>query len=100
MDEIEMVQKVTEVEARAKSNSRRIEELKPVVDEIHTIGKTLVVLCKEMETTNKSIKALTVDVEELKSADGKRYRGVRGMIAGALIGAIAGALITSLTTLF
>lgn len=44
MDAIEIEHRITEVEQRAKSNTHRIDKLEPIVEEIHTMSKTMVQL--------------------------------------------------------
>ena len=94
MDELEMIKIITENQQRSKSNTHQIQELKPIVEEIHTMGKTLVVLCEKMETTNKNITALTEDMEEIKSAEGKQARELKNKFATAMMGALAGSIVT------
>ena len=47
MIETEYVERLTKVEERSKSNTHQIEDLKPVVNEIHTMSKTMVELIGE-----------------------------------------------------
>ena len=42
MDEKETVERLTKVEERSKSNMHRLEKLEPIVDEIHTMSKTMI----------------------------------------------------------
>ena len=94
MNETEIIRIITENQQRSKSNTHQIQELKPIVEEIHTMGKTLVVLCEKMEVTNKNITALTEDMEEIKSAEGKQAREIKNKVATAMIGALAGSIVT------
>ena len=44
MDEKEIVERLTKVEERSKSNTHRLEKLEPIVGEIHTMSKTMIQL--------------------------------------------------------
>ena len=41
--------RLTRVEARAKSNTHRIDKLEPIVEEIHTMSETMVQLVEEVK---------------------------------------------------
>ena len=58
MDAIEIEHRITEVEQRAKSNTHRIDKLEPIVEEIHTMSKTMVQLVEEVKHTNENVCAL------------------------------------------
>ena len=50
--ETEFVERLTKVEERSKSNTHQIEDLKPVINEIHIMSKTMVELTGEMKHTS------------------------------------------------
>ena len=78
--------RLTRVEARAKSNTHRIDKLEPIVEEIHTMSETMVQLVEEVKHTNENVCALDekidsmdarVDVMERAPAeDVKKYKSV------------------------
>ena len=53
MNETEMEHRITEVEARAKSNTHRIDKLERVTEEIHTMSTTMIQLVEEVKHTNE-----------------------------------------------
>ena len=67
MDAINMEHRLTEVEARAKSNSHRIDKLEPIVDEIHTMSNTMVQLVQEVKHTNETVNSLNSKVDRMDS---------------------------------
>ena len=78
--------RITRVEARAKSNTHRIDKLEPIVEEIHTMSNTMVQLVEEVKNTNDNVCNLDkkidgmdarVDVMERAPAeDMKKYKSV------------------------
>lgn len=44
MQDFEMLERLTKAEERSKSNTHRLDKLEPVINEIHTMSKTLVQL--------------------------------------------------------
>ena len=101
MNELNIEHRITEVEQRARSNTHRLEKLEPIVDEIHTMSKTMVQLVEEVKHTNESVQGLDqkvdrldnrVDIMERSPAeDAKKYK--RTAIT-AVISTVAGAFAT------
>lgn len=93
--------RLTRVEARAKSNTHRIDKLEPIVEEIHTMSETMVQLVEEVKHTNENVCALDekidsmdarVDVMERAPAEEiKRYKSTA---VTTIIGTVVGALTT------
>lgn len=93
--------RLTRVEARAKSNTHRIDKLEPIVEEIHTMSETMVQLVEEVKHTNENVCALDekidsmdarVDVMERAPAEeAKRYKST---VVTTIIGTVVGALTT------
>ena len=65
MNEIEAEHRMTEVEQRAKSNTHRLDKLEPIVDEIHTMSKTMVELVQEVKHTNEAVNSLDAKVDRM-----------------------------------
>lgn len=106
MDEIAVEHRITEIEQRAKSNTHRIDKLEPVVNEIHTMSKTMVQLVEEARHTNQTVNSLDEkvdgldsridDMEKAPAVDMKRYKGTA---ITSVISTMSGALITGLIAL-
>lgn len=103
MNEIDIEHRITEVEQRARSNTHRLEKLEPIVDEIHTMSKTMVQLVEEVKHTNESVQGLDEKVDRLDNRvdimerapaeDAKKYKNTA---VTAIISTAAGALATGL----
>ena len=77
MIETEYVERLTKVEERSKSNTHQIEDLKPVVNEIHTMSKTMVELIGEVRHTNDNVSELKDKVEILEKEPGKQWSATK-----------------------
>ena len=66
MIETEFIERLTKVEERSKSNTHQIDDLKPVINEIHTMSKTMVELIGEVKYTNENVSELKDKVEILE----------------------------------
>ena len=103
MNELDIEHRITGVEQRARSNTHRLEKLEPIVDEIHTMSKTMVQLVQEVKHTNESVQGLDEKVERLDNRvdvmerapaeDVKKYKSTA---VTAIISTVAGALATGL----
>lgn len=99
MNELEIEHRITEVEQRAKSNTHRIDKLEPIVNEIHTMSKTMVELVGEVKHTNENVCALDEKIDRMDSRvdemerapaeDAKKYKNTA---ITAIISTVAGAL--------
>lgn len=103
MNELDVEHRLTEVEQRAKSNQHRLEELEPVVKEIHTMSNTMIQLVEEVKHTNETVASLDrkVDkmdsrVDEMENAPGKEWSNAKRALVSAVIGGIVTFLITGL----
>jgi uncharacterized Fe-S cluster-containing radical SAM superfamily protein len=103
MNELDVEHRLTEVEQRAKSNQHRLEELEPVVKEIHTMSNTMIQLVEEVKHTNETVASLDrkVDkmdsrVDEMENAPGKEWSNTKRALVSAVIGGIVTFLITGL----
>ena len=103
MDEIEIEHRLTENEQRAKSNTHRLDKLEPIVEEIHTMSKTLVQLVEEVKHTNETVNGLDEKVDRMDSRvddmerapadDAKKYKNTA---ITAIISTVAGAFATGI----
>lgn len=92
MDEAEIRERLASVEARAKSNTHQIDELKPVVGEIHTMSKTMVQLVSEVKHTNESVAEIKEKVETMEQEPAKKWKDSTKAIFNAFLGAIGTAV--------
>jgi len=103
MDEIEIEHRLTEAEERGKSNSRRLDKLEPIVDEIHTMSKTMVELVQEVKHTNEMVNSLNekVDrmdsrVDEMEKEPAKQVNSVKSTVSAKIFTLIIEFLIAGL----
>lgn len=95
--------RLTEVEQRSKSNSHRIDNLEPIVNEIHTMSNTMVQLVQEVKHTNEAVSTIDkkVDrmdsrVDEMEKAPAKEWSNTKRTIINTAVGAVVGFLIAGL----
>ena len=103
MNEIEIEHRLTDVEARGKSNTHRLDKLEPIVGEIHTMSKTMVELVQEVKHTNETVNSLDAKMErmdsrvdEMEKAPAKEANDVKRTVASKVLGIIIEFLIVGL----
>ena len=103
MNETEMEHRLTEVEARSKSNTHRIDKLERVIEEIHTMSNTMIQLVEEVKHTNETVSSLDQKVEkmdgrvdDMERAPGKEWSNAKRTVFNTVVGAVIGFLIAGL----
>lgn len=92
MDELEIEQRLTKAEDRAKSNSHRIDILEKRQDDLEELVGIVKVLAARQEGIENVVKEIKCDVKELTSKPGRLFESIVEKIcltiAAALIGFI------------
>lgn len=103
MNETEMEHRLTEIEARAKSNTHRIDKLEKVTEEIHTMSNTMIQLVEEVKHANETVSSLDQKVEkmdgrvdDMERAPGKEWSNAKRTVFNTVVGAVIGFLIAGL----
>ena len=106
MQDFEMLERLTKAEERSKSNTHRLDKLEPVINEIHTMSKTLLQLVEEMKHTNEAVASLDEKVERMDSrvdtmerAPADDMRAYRRTAVTSIVSAVAGAMATGVLVL-
>ena len=90
--ETEFVERLTKVEERSKSNTLQINDLKPVIEEIHTMSKTMVELIGEVKHTNENVSELKDKVDILEKEPGKQWTATKRTFFTAMTSSIGTAV--------
>ena len=106
MNDLDIEHRLTDVEARAKSNTHRLDKLEPIVEEIHTMSNTMVQLVQEVKHTNETVNNLDANVDrmdsrvdEMERAPAKDAKTYKTTAITAIISTIAGAFTTGIIVL-
>jgi len=88
MDNIEV--KVTEVEERAKSNSRRIDKLEDRADRSDKLYEAIATIQTKQDNMEGDVSEIKADVKKLTLKPGDEYSDLKGKILWAVIAAVIG----------
>lgn len=89
-------QRLTEVEARSKSNSHRIDDLEKRQDNLDELVSTVKVLAVREENVETDVKEIKSDVKSLTEKPAKRWEAIVGTIITTVVAAILGFMMARL----
>ncbi len=88
--EINTEHRLTEVEARSKSNSHRLDEVEKRQDNLDELVSTVKVLAVREENVETDVKEIKNDVKSLTGKPGQRWEKLVETVITVLVGAIIG----------
>jgi uncharacterized coiled-coil protein SlyX len=88
--EIANEHRLTEVEARSKSNTKRLDDLEHKVSEYEKQNTTVAVLEVRMKSLEVKIDELVSDVKSIKSKPAKRWETLVTQVISILVAAVVG----------
>lgn len=80
--------RLTEVESRAKSNSRRLDEVERRQNSLEELVGTVRVLALRMDTVESNLGEIKRDVKELTGKPGRRWEAIVEKALLTVVGAI------------
>lgn len=95
MEEVTMdnAVKLAEVDQRARSNTRRIEKLEEVQDEIRSLATSTAVMAQRLGEVESHVDEIKASVKILEAKPGKRWESIVEKLIWLVVGgAIAAAL--------
>lgn len=96
MDNEQIALKLQETTDRSLRNEGRIKKLEEENNVLHKLATSVAVMAEQMKTLNKSVAALTGDVEEMKEKPAKRWDSLVEKIIWAVAGAVVASLLTQI----
>lgn len=92
MGEIEMERRLTETEARSKSNTHRIDEVERRQDNLEKLVTSVEVLANRMQTLETTMTEVRTDVRSLMAKPGKNWELFLLECGKLLLAAVIGAV--------
>lgn len=90
MDEKNIEHRLTEVEERSKSNTKRLDKLEESTEAINRMAVSIEKMAMKQDSMNGSINKLTNDVEALKAEPAKRWKFVVEKAIYFVVAAVVG----------
>ena len=94
--DLEHEKRLTEVEARSKSNAHRIDEVEKRQDNLDELVGTVKALAVKEERVESDVKEIKSDVKSLTGKSGQKWDSLVTQIVSALAAAVIGFLLAKL----
>ncbi len=91
--DLEHEKRLTEVEARSKSNAHRLDDVEKKQDDLSELVGTVKVLALREETVESDVKEIKDDVKTLTGKPAKRWENLVTQIISIIVAAVVGFVI-------
>lgn len=96
MDERDIEHRLTEVEGRSKSNTKRLDEMEKRQDDLDELVSVVKVLAVREENVENDVKEIKSDVKSLASKPAKRWDTLINQLIISVVAALAGFILAKL----
>lgn len=86
--DMEHERRLTDVEARSKSNTKRLDEMEKRQDNLDTLVATVAVLAEKESNVENDVKEIKNDVKSIKEKPAKRWEAIVDKIVWAVLAAV------------
>lgn len=86
--DLEHERRLTEVESRSKSNTKRIDDVEQRQTTLEVLASSVKVLADREERLEKDVGEIKTDVKEIKGKPGKRWEGLIEKVIFTAVGAL------------
>ena len=86
--DLEHEKRLTEVEARSKSNAHRLDEVEKRQDNLDALVVSVEKLAIKEQNVENDVKEIKTDVKEIKEKPGKRWEGIVDKIIYTIVGGV------------
>lgn len=91
--DFEHERRLTEVESRSRSNTKRLDDIEKRQDNLDDLVSTVKVLAVREESVENDVKEIKNDVKSIKEKPGKRWDSLVSQIIGLIVAAVVGFLL-------
>ena len=88
--EVEFAQKLAELEARGKSNTRRLDKLEELTEVVHELATTMKLMAEKQERTAETVDRLDTKLTALEQEPAKRWKAVVEKVILTVVAALVG----------
>lgn len=94
--DLEHEKRLTEVESRSKSNTKRLDDVEKKQDDLADLVSTVKILADREARVEKDVGEIKENVQEIKEKPGKRWEGLVDKIIMTVAAAVVGFLIAKI----
>lgn len=94
--DLEHERRLTEVEARTKSNTKRLDDMERRQDDLEALASSVSALAAREERVESDVKEIKADVKTLASKPGKKWESMEEKILLTIVAGLIGFLMAQL----
>lgn len=94
--DLEHEKRLTEVEARSKSNAKRIDKLEEQTEAINRLATSMAVMAEKQDETTHIVTELDDKVTALEAKPAKRWESIVEKVIWAVVAALVGFLLAKI----
>lgn len=94
--DLEHERRLTDVEARSKSNTKRLDDMEKRQDDLETLATSVATLAEREARMETDVQEIKADVKSLAAKPGKKWESMEEKIFVTIIGGLIGFLLAQL----
>lgn len=94
--EVEFAQQLAEVDARSRSNTKRLDKLEELTEVVHELATTMKLMAEKQDRTAKTVERLDVKITTLEQEPAKKWKTVVEKMLATAAAAIVGFVLAKL----
>lgn len=94
--DLEHERRLTDVEARSKSNTKRLDEMEKRQDDLETLATSVATLAEREARMETDVQEIKADVKTLASKPGKKWESMEEKILLTIVAGLIGFLMAQL----
>lgn len=94
--DLEHERRLTDVEARSKSNTKRLDDMEKRQDDLETLATSVATLAEREARMETDVQEIKADVKTLASKPGKKWESMEEKVLVTIIGGLVGFLLAQL----
>ena len=88
--EVEFAQHLAEIDARSRSNTKRLDRLEELIETVHELATTMKLLADKQERTAETVERLDTKLSAIEQEPAKRWKAIVEKIILTVIAALVG----------
>lgn len=94
--EVEFAQHLAEIDARSKSNTKRLDRLEELTETVHELATTMKLLADKQERTAETVERLDTKLSAIEQEPAKRWKAVVEKVLMTVVAALVGFVMAKL----
>ena len=99
MEEKELIERLVQVEQRAKSNTKRLDEHDEKLEDIHDLTYAVKELANETKLMREDVNGLNKRVASIENEPAKEYKDIKKNVRNQIISFVVGVILTAIGAL-